>query len=106
MSKPVAYLWIALLVCIHTLDMELTRHYIGNDWTREVFVPMSLCIKHIGIYQAVWVSRVLVYGFIIWFLRYRSSERAGQWFAVCTVLYWAAMVNWLDTLHLVSLPVR
>jgi len=95
---------VALLVIIHTLDMQLTQDFIGNNWEQETFLPMRLCIKHIGIYNAEWVSRVIIYAtlFIWCFNRNKKSWRYLLY--ISTTLYYAAMINWLFTLKLVSWP--
>lgn len=107
MKKAILMFWVIMMVAIHTIDMELTRHYIGNDWTRETFVPMQLCIKHLGIYPAVWVSRLLIYCFIFWALQTGvNSSKSRTAFATCTTLYWAAMVPWLFSLHFLTMPIK
>jgi hypothetical protein len=93
-----------LLVIIHTLDMQLTQHFIGDNWEQETFPPMSLCIKHIGIYNAEWVSRIIIYSLLFIWCFNRNKKPWRYLLYVGTTLYYAAMINWLFTLNLVSWP--
>lgn len=94
----------ALLVIIHTLDMQLTRDFIGNNWEQETFLPMRLCIKYIGIYNAEWVSRIIVYT-LMFFWCFNHDKKAWRYLLyIGTTLYYTAMINWLFTLELISWP--
>ena len=103
-SKKVSLLFVFLLLFIHTLDMWLTRYCIGNDWERETFLPMSYCIKWFGIYNSLWISRISMYSMIfLYFLNWKK----WKWHYLLitgTILYWAAMLPWLDTLGYVDWP--
>ena len=103
-SRVISLLFVALFVIIHTVDMQLTRHYIGNDWQRETFLPMSLCIKYFGIHISLWISRLLIYPFLfLYFMNWR--KRCWYYFLITsTLLYWAAMLSWLWTLGIVEWP--
>ena len=97
-SKFVSFLFVSLLVLIHTTDMVLTQHYIGDDWQRETFLPMKMSIKWFGIYNAVWISRICIYSLIF---TYFMNWKKWRWhyFLICsTTLYWASMVTWLWSL--------
>ena len=103
-SKLISIFFIALLVIIHAIDMELTRHYIGNAWEREIFPPMSLSIKLIGIHASLWVSRAIMYTLIyLYFLNWK--KRYWYYFLITgTILYWTAMVSWLWSLGFLTWP--
>ena len=103
-SRCISLLFVFLLLFIHTLDMWLTRYYIGNDWNRESFLPMSYCIKWFGIYNSIWISRICIYGSLfLYFLNWRK-RRWKYFLVVGTILYWAAMVGWLRTLGYTDWP--
>jgi len=103
-SKVISLVFVFLLVVIHALDMQLTRQYIGNDWQRETFLPMSLCIKYFGIYISLWISRLIVYPLLfLYFLNWQ--KRYWHYFLITsTLLYWTAMLSWLWTLGIVEWP--
>ena len=103
-SKKVSLLFVFLLLLIHTIDMWLTRFQIGNEWEREIFLPMSYCIKWFGIYNAIWISRIGIYtGLFVYFLNWK--KRGWHYLLVVgTLLYWAAMLPWLRALGYVSWP--
>ena len=103
-SKNVSLLFVFLLLFIHTLDMWLTRYCIGNDWDRETFLPMSYCIKWFGIYNSLWISRISMYSMLfLYFLNWKKWK--WHYFLITgTILYWAAMLPWLDTLGYVDWP--
>lgn len=103
-SRYVSLLFVLLLLFIHTLDMWLTRYYIGNDWGRESFLPMSYCIKWFGIYNAIWISRICIYGSLfLYFLNWR--KRRWKYFLITgTILYWVSMLSWLRTLGYTNWP--
>ena len=101
-GKAVSLLLLVLLLTIHTLDMLLTEHFIGNDWDTETFPPMRLCIKYLGIYPSLWVSRVIVYSLTFMYL---LNWNKRMWFAflvTATLLYWTAMTTWLFTLGILD----
>jgi hypothetical protein len=101
-SKIISLLFVLLLVLIHAVDMQLTRHYIGNDWQRETFIPMSLCIKYFGIHISLWISRLCVYPLLfLYFMNWK--KRCWHYFLITsTLLYWTAMLSWLDTLGIIK----
>ena len=103
-SRWVSLLFVFLLLFIHTLDMWLTRYEIGNEWEREIFAPMSYCIKWFGIYGGLWVSRICIYGMLfLYFLNWR--KRRWKYFLITgTLLYWASMLPWLRTLGYINWP--
>ncbi len=103
-SKIISLLFAVLLVVIHTADMELTKHYIGNDWQREAFLPMSLCIKYFGVIASVWISRLIIYPLL--FLYFINWKRwSWHYFLItCTILYWTSMIGWLETLGITVWP--
>ena len=97
-SKKVSLLFVFLLLLIHTMDMWLTRFYIGNDWELEIFLPMRYCIKWLGIYNAIWISRISIYS---WLFVYFFNWTRPCWYyflIVSTLLYWTAMLPWIRTL--------
>jgi len=103
-SKSISLLFVLLLIIIHTLDMLLTREYVGNDWTRETFLPMSLCIKYIGIYNSLWVSRIIIYSLLF---KYMLNWKSRAWYSFLvagTALYWTAMAPWLFSLGILHWP--
>jgi hypothetical protein len=103
-SKVFSVLFVFLLLLIHTTDMILTRNIIGDDWWRETFLPMSYCIKWLGIYNALWVSRICIYSLLfVYFLN--MNKWAWYYFLVTgTILYWTAMIPWLWTLGYINWP--
>ena len=103
-SKTISILFVFLLLLIHTADMWLTRYYIGNSWEREIFLPMRYCIKWFGIYNALWISRISIYSILfLYFLNWKKWK--WHYFLITgTILYWAAMLPWLDTLGFFSFP--
>ena len=97
-SKQVSLLFVFLLLLIHTTDMWLTRFYIGNDWELEFFLTMRYCIKWLGIYNAIWISRISIYS---WLFVYFFNWTRPCWYyflIVSTLLYWTAMLPWIRTL--------
>lgn len=106
MRHKVALIAFAFMILIHTMDMELTRHFIGNEWQREIFYPMSMTIKNVGIYAALWVSRIIMYGYFYFFLMNQHKKWAQHMMITTTILYWAAMTPWLFTLHFLEMPIR
>jgi hypothetical protein len=103
-SKIISFLFAFMLLAIHTTDMILTREIIGDSWSREAFLPMSYCIKWFGIYNALWISRISMYGTL--FL-YMCNWRKWKWFYFLitgTLLYWTSMIHWLWSLGYVKWP--
>ena len=96
------WMWLILFVAIHTIDMELTTNYIGDDWSRETFLPMHLAIKEIGVYNACWISRIIVYTFILLALVNHKSKVWRSLLITVTILYYAAMLQWLVTLEYIE----
>lgn len=103
-SRFISRLFVLLLLFIHTLDMWLTRYWIGDDWDSETFLPMSYCIKWFGIYNAVWISRISIYTMLfLYFLNWR--KRGWKYFLITgTILYWVSMISWLRTLGYTDWP--
>jgi len=101
-GKAVSLFFLAALLVIHTMDMLLTEHFVGNDWDNETFPPMRLCIKYLGIHPSLWVSRVIVYSLVFLYI---LNWRRKAWFAflvTATLLYWSAMTSWLFTLDILD----
>lgn len=94
------FYWVFLLtlIFIHTLDMYLTMYFIGNQWENETFLPMSLCIKHFGIYNAIWISRIIMYLFFYLSFYFRDNENFVFGLFIINIVYYTAMFNWLFTL--------
>lgn len=97
------FLW-WMLVAIHTMDMEFTRHHVGNNYQLEGFLPMQICIREFGICNALWISRALMYPLFLLFLLFRYKNWICNTLLVVTVLYWTAMLNWLETLGIIAWP--
>jgi hypothetical protein len=93
-----------LLLVIHTVDMELTRHYMGHCGWREGFWPMRLCIAYFGMYAAEWISRACMYGLVLLFMRHKHRPIIRQLMLLGTTLYWAAMAQWLFDLQIFAMP--
>jgi hypothetical protein len=93
-----------LLILIHTLDMELTREYVGNNWQNETFLPMSLCIKYFNIYNALWISRVIVYISLFLCYCFKENKFVISVFLFVTILYYTSMVNWFFSLNILTWP--
>ncbi len=89
---------------IHTIDMELTTYYIGNQWQSETFPLMKLCIKNFGIHNSIWLSRVSTYIFFFICYCYRERDRTIFMMFLITVIYYTAMFDWLFTLDLIEWP--
>ncbi len=85
---------IVLLVAIHTFDMVVTDRCIGDDWEREMFFPMRLAIHYIGIYNALWVSRLLTYLYLLFCIHNREQRLVRSVLYTVTVLYWTSMLSW------------
>jgi hypothetical protein len=93
-----------LLVLIHTMDMEFTKHHIGNDWHNETFLPMQICIREFGINNSLWISRGLMYPMFLLFLLFRQRVWVCNILLVVTVLYWTSMLCWIETLGIATWP--
>lgn len=104
MRYAIAMIAFILLISIHALDMELTRHYIGDRWELETFLPMSLTIKELGIHKAVWASRIIMYILFFIFLETNRKPSIQNAMIVGTLLYWTSMIPWLFTLHILAMP--
>jgi len=103
-SALISFLFVLMMLLIHTTDMVLTREVIGDNWDRETFLPMSYCIKWFGIYNALWISRICIYTMLFIYL---CNWKNWKWFAFLvssTALYWTAMIHWLWSLGYVNWP--
>lgn len=90
-----------LLILIHTIDMELTRIYVGNCWESETFIPMSYCIQILGIHGAIWVSRCIMYPIFYFYWIHRGNKYLDTLLVLGTLLYYASMIQWLFALKIV-----
>jgi hypothetical protein len=104
MSKWLFSLLFILLVIIHTLDMILTWKYVGEEWWSETFLPMRICIKELGIHNALWVSRIIMYSYFWYAVNSWQSKSVQVSLLIFTLLYWTAMIPWLYTLGYVNWP--
>lgn len=104
MNKLIFWFNIFLLVTIHTADMLLTERCIGNEWQHETFLPMSLCIKNFGIYNAMWISRAGMYLLILLFFIYKENKYWMDILIILNILYWTSMIDWLFNLHIITWP--
>jgi hypothetical protein len=98
------WLFLLALIGIHSVDMELTRYYIGDQWENETFPLMRICIKEFGIYNSIWISRVCTYLFFYICYVHRQNDKVIFAMFLITVLYYMGMVPWLFTLGLVDWP--
>jgi hypothetical protein len=98
------WFFLAALILIHAVDMELTTYYIGDQWQNETFPLMKFTIKEVGIYNAIWISRVATYIFFLICWLYRKSDNMIFIMFLITVLYYFGMVPWLFSLHLMEWP--
>ena len=105
MAKWIIWFWLVLLIVIHTTDMVLTTQYVGDDYMRETFLPMSMCIQKVGIHNACWISRICIYLFIFASLLLENVKWWRSLVVTITILYWTAMVPWLFHLGYLTLPV-
>ncbi len=104
MQKVITWVCVFALLLIHTADMELTEHYIGNNAQNEAFPPMSWCIAEFGIQKSLWVSRIMVY-FYLWFTLLNQHKKSWFYFLILvTILYWTAMIDWSFQLELIEWP--
>lgn len=94
-----------LLIFIHTLDMELTIIYVGNEWQNETFPLMRYCIKNFGIYNAVWISRTIMYLSFYFYWIKRNNEYIQTFMVFGMILYWVSMLSWLFTLGIIPLHI-
>jgi hypothetical protein len=101
-SKLISLIFVSLLISIHTIDMLLTGHYIGNDWQLETFPVMQLTIRLVGINSALWLSRLCVYSLLYAYFLNWKKYYWHYFLIVCTLLYWATMVSWLFSLDYIS----
>ena len=92
------WFFLLLLIIIHTIDMELTMYYIGNQWQNETFPLMQLCIKKFGIYHSIWLSRITTYLYFLISYYYRHNNYYLFSMFLITVVYYTAMIDWLFTL--------
>ena len=106
MRQKTALVFFMLMIVIHTMDMELTRYYVGENWEFETFYPMSMTIKAIGIYKALWVSRIIMYLYFFYFLMNKNKKWVQYAMITTTILYWTAMAPWLFTLGVLEMPAR
>jgi len=98
------WLWVMLLIIIHSIDMVLTREYIHDNWQKEIFLPMSMLIKYCGIYLALDVSRIFFYSFILVCIYCQKSKHTLYLLGVVNAWYWTAMFFWLVDLGFVKMP--
>jgi hypothetical protein len=78
--------------------MHLTRQFIGNDWQRESFLPMSWMIKNYGIEEAVFICRIVTMALVMLVLTFKKYEFVRDLTIVSNLMYWLIMTNWLFTL--------
>jgi hypothetical protein len=98
------WLLIILLILIHSIDMELTAYYIGNNAADETFPLMSLAIEKVSIYPAIWLSRSIMYTYF-WFALMNQEKKGWFYFLLlATILYWVAMADWIFQLGLAKWP--
>ena len=98
------WFFLIAIMSIHFVDMELTTHYIGNQWENETFPLMRHCIKVVGIFNAVWISRIFTYLFFLLCYFYRKKEGLIFIMFLITVIYYTSMVDWIFTLDLIDWP--
>ena len=104
MTKFTTWFFLLLLILIHTIDMELTRYYIGDNYEIESFPPMSECIKILGIENSIWASRIIMY-FYFWLTLMNQNKRRWLYFLIIvTILYWTAMIPWVFQLRILNWP--
>jgi len=105
MERWKIWLWLILLIIIHTIDMILTQRYVGAFWQFETFPPMSFCIRNFGINISLWTSRIIIYSLIYLTLYLGNKIWWARILVVGTILYWTAMVNWLFFLGYLKFPI-
>jgi hypothetical protein len=101
-KKMALYLVLLMMIVIHTIDMEVTRHYIGNEWSHESFPLMRNCIYYFGIRNSVWISRVFMYSCFYLFLCKIDNKYLQKLLVLTTILYWVAMIPWLFKFHILE----
>jgi len=104
MNRFFLFACLGALIILQALDMELTRHYIGDNWEHECFPPMKYTIKYLGFYPAAWVARTIFYSFVLFFITFYKNPLLQRLLIVATILYYASMVQWLFTLKIISFP--
>jgi len=104
MKKFLFWFFLIALIIIHTVDMELTTYYIGEQWENETFPLMRYCIKQFSISNAVWISKICSYLFFFFCYKYRESRDTVYIMFLITVLYYTSMIDWLFNLDLVNWP--
>lgn len=102
MKKFSLYFVLAMMILIHTIDMELTTHYIGNNWQKETFPLMRYCICHFGIHASCWISRIFMYFCFYVFLCNSDSKNLQRLLVLTTTIYWTSMVSWLFSLGILA----
>jgi len=104
MKKTIFFSILSLLILIHTIDMILTERYVGDNWELETFLPMQICIKEVGIHNALWISRIIMYSYFWICIDFWENKPIQSSLLVVSILYWTAMLPWLYTLKLISWP--
>lgn len=104
MKTFIFWVFLIALFVIHSLDMELTTYYIGNQWNNETFPLMRLCIREFGIYNSVWLSRIATYIFFFICFKYKHYDNILFLMFLITILYYVSMVPWLFLLKLATWP--
>lgn len=104
MQRIITWVCVFLLILIHTIDMELTGYYIGNNFERESFPIMRFTIQVFGIDTALWFSRAIMYVYFFVALINRDKPKWYYFLILVTVLYWVAMIDWLFHLQLANWP--
>ena len=92
------------LILIHAIDMELTTHYIGDQWEKETFPLMKMSICYLGVYNSIWISRAIMYTFFYICYLYRTNDRLIFLMFLTNVLYYLAMIDWLFNLNIIEWP--
>jgi len=95
MRTFITWFFLLALILIHSLDMELTRYYIGSDAKSEAFPPMSWCIGKFGIEMSLWISRAIMYPFFWLALVFRKKDGWLYFLILTTILYYTAMTSWI-----------
>lgn len=92
------------LIAIHSIDMDLTTHYVGDQWEEETFPLMRYCIKEVGICNSIWLSRVCTYVFFFLCYVYRKKDNILFMMFLITVIYYTGMFGWVFRLDLMDWP--
>lgn len=98
------WILILLLIIIHTVDMVLTRYYIGDNYKEESFFPMSSCINAIGIYNSIWLSRIIMYSYFFFALINQENKKWFYFLILVTILYYTSMIEWTFQLGIIKFP--